>query len=214
MSAKTCQNLPKTLFIVATELEATIFRGVQGARVVVSGVGPVEATIAVMEVVRDSPDIELLVQVGIAGAVDSTLQLGEVVVVGSDTFLDLGAWRGGERECERECERRDIEGGHFERFSRGEYTSDIRIEGLRTVAGGTVTMACNPLLATQNATTQIETMEGASFLKIAQHYKIPALQIRAISNYTTQHRKEWQIETALKNLREVLHKKGIIRTPL
>ena len=52
---------------------------------------------------------------------------------------------------------------------------------------------------------QVETMEGAAFLMVCQKEKIPALQLRAISNYVELRNKEnWNVALALKNLHDVV----------
>ncbi len=130
---------------------------------------------------------ELIIQVGIAGAIDRGVQIGEVVAVGEDRLVDLGAWR--------ESEKR------FERFENTTYYSTFVPLELRCVSAQTLNTACNPFV--ENV-AQIETMEGAAFFAAAELKKTKCAQIRAVSNYTTQRREEWNIPLALQNLEDTL----------
>ncbi len=201
MTAKICQNLPKIIVFVATELEAAVLEPYNGepwmggVEVVVTGIGPVNAAIAVMAAVQraqaNSTPPEILLQLGIGGAIDHKLKLGEVLAITTDSMPELGAWR--------------AETKTLQNFRHTIYTSTLPTpDGMPMATAQTVTMACNPLIAHDSARTarsaQVESMEGAPFLQAAHTLGIPALQIRAISNYTTQPRDQWQIPLAIKNL--------------
>ena len=48
---------------------------------------------------------------------------------------------------------------------------------------------------------QLESMEGAAFFYACEEYKLPCLQIRAVSNYVEKrNRANWDIPLAIKNL--------------
>ena len=47
----------------------------------------------------------------------------------------------------------------------------------------------------------VESMEGAAFMMVAQKYNIRFMQIRAISNYVEERNKEnWDLDLAISNL--------------
>lgn len=181
--------MTKIVFVAATPREMAAIEPIaaKGYHCVVSGVGATATAIATMSAIACyEPD--MVVQVGIAGAVDRGLSIGQVVVVGSDFEADLGAWRAEERK--------------FVKFDSTVYHSDFVAQGLIRVCARTVTTACTPLV---EAREQIETMEGAAFFAAAQACGVNAAQIRSISNYVGDPRSEWKIDEAIAALeKEIL----------
>ena len=56
-------------------------------------------------------------------------------------------------------------------------------------------------IAKISSDTQLESMEGAAFFYACQMAGIPAIQIRAVSNYVERRNRDaWQIGLAIKNL--------------
>ncbi len=176
------------LFIAAMPEEARAVRDAFGDRypIVLSGMGNVPTMVRVEQAARKySP--ELIVQVGIAGAVDKSLKVGDVVVVREDSNTDLGAFR--------------PESNSFEAFEQELYTSDFSAEGFKSVTARTVTCACTPF---QSHGKEIETMEGAGFMAAAQSLGIPFAQIRSISNFTDDDSGDWQEAAGFRALTEAL----------
>ncbi len=180
--------MPKILFIAATAMEAKCVESALGSTypTVVSGMGGIATMLATLSAI-ESYGADTIVQVGIAGAIDSSLRVGEVVLVSSDTTADHGAWRS--------------ESEAFVPFETTIYSSDFQHDGFRRVSARTVSTATSPIIKTPH---QIETMEGAHFMAAAQYKKVEAIQIRAISNYITDNRPNWQIPLALNSLTEAL----------
>ncbi|MFI3295668.1 MAG: hypothetical protein R3Y19_06575, partial [Rikenellaceae bacterium] len=114
------------------------------------------------------------------------LRLGEVCVVRSDYFADLGGWRG----------------DHLDRFDSTVYRAlDFELPFLG-VAGATVTTACTPLV--DYCDVQVETMEGAALYMVCREYGVAALGLRSISNYIDTPRERWQIPEAVEALGRAL----------
>lgn len=168
----------RIVVIAATELEAAPCRAVVDADFVISGMGATNCAIATVQAIeRYKPD--LIVQIGIAGAIDYSIAIGEAVFVVSDFQADLGALRD----------------GRFVPFE----TPIVTVEnytGLRGVAARSLNTACGAYVGQANA--QIESMEGAAFFQAASLYSgLRFAQVRTISNYVDSARDEWQIQTAL-----------------
>lgn len=53
---------------------------------------------------------------------------------------------------------------------------------------------------TAHPESDLENMEGSIFFEMCEKFKIPAFEIRAISNHVASPRNEWQIDLALNNL--------------
>lgn len=180
--------MPKILFVTATAMEAKCVTDAFGSTypTLISGMGGIPTMVATLAAIESS-EVVTIVQVGIAGAIDSNLTIGEVVIVSSDTTADLGAWRS--------------ESEAFVPFEATIYNSDFQHDGFRRVSARTVSTATSPIIKTSH---QIETMEGAHFMAMAEYKKVKAIQIRAISNYITDSRENWQIPLALNSLTEAL----------
>lgn len=169
----------------------------------VSGVGPVATAVSLVERLAGPRRPDLLLNVGLAGALDRSLALGDVVHVVREEFGDLGA------------EERD-----------GSFTSAIALglvdpeappfrEGrlwcprepafAKTVTGVTCSTvhgeATGIARLRERTDAQVETMEGAAAMWVAQRRGVAFVQLRAISNYVEpRDRASWRIELALDNL--------------
>lgn len=148
----------------------------------VTGIGPVNTALAVADAIdRHKPD--MVIQIGIAGAYASRLNIGEAVLVNSDRQADLGGWRG----------------DRFELFEKEAPLVEcpyipVRWTG-RNVRAQSVNTAATPLISIDNA--EIETMEGAAFFAAASARRVKFLQLRVVSNYVNSPRGEWKIEEAV-----------------
>lgn len=181
---KNCQKLPKTIFFAATEMEAAVVcRALgEGTKCFITGMGSISTILRTIEEI-EACQPERIVQVGIAGAVDKNISVGEVVIVSEDYEADLGAWREEEKK--------------FIHFDTKHYFSNFAPLGYRRVTARSVSTATSPIIS---GTEEIETMEGAAFMATAAARGVEAIQIRAISNYTTDKRSDWKIKEALTNL--------------
>ncbi len=185
ITAKNCQNVQRVLFLAATEMELRVVRELYGTHfaTALTGIGTLNTTLNTLRAIEEhSP--ELVVQIGIAGAVKRELSIGDVVEVTSDYEADLGAYR--------------VEEGKFIKFNSISYSYEAITE-LRPASGRTVTTACTPLV---EDSSDIETMEGVALFAAAKSRGVRPLQIRAISNYITDSREQWDIPLALEALRE------------
>jgi futalosine hydrolase len=140
---------------------------------------------------------DLVINVGIAGAFNYDLQLGDVVEVEHDQFSELGAEDGDSflnlYEIGLSNENALLSASHSIEHS------------IKKVTGITV----NKVHGNENSIKQIikrlspdtESMEGAAFLYACKMNKVNCIQLRAISNYVEKrNRNAWQIELALSNL--------------
>lgn len=153
------------------------------------------------------------INIGIAGAFDQNLTIGQVIHIVSDRIAELGAEDG-----EKFLSLIDMDLLEDEDFvlQNGELINTIAIENrvassLQKVKGITVntTHGDNNSIEKikQLFQPQVESMEGAAFLYACLLEGIPCLQIRAISNKIERRNKEnWNIKLAIKNLTETMLK--------
>ena len=112
---------------------------------------------------------------GIAGAYDHNLKKGDVVAVTEERFAYLSTG-----------------------YDRS-YLASIVVEGLPMVRSNTVSHC------SQEADgAEIENMEGAALFSLAQAEEVRCGEIRAISNYVGEERKDWDIDLALERLTETI----------
>lgn len=189
------------LVVAATEAEIKPFLDMpaeqrQGMDALITGVGMVATALALGErLARMSYD--LLLNVGVAGSFCRSIALGEVVRVAEDTFSELGV-EDGPQFIDSNLT------GLAPCTFRSDY-SHPSAATLRSCKGITVnTVHGNDqtiLDVVERLGPDIESMEGAAVFQAAQHFGIPVLQVRAISNYVERRNKSnWQLGSAIANL--------------
>jgi futalosine hydrolase len=153
---------------------------------------------------------DLAINVGVAGSYRRKIALGTVVNVVSDLFSDLGAEDGDKFLTLEEL-------GLVRSLKFG--VSGLKlvspwINKLPKVNGITVnTVHGNPRSIKKVGRRfhpDVESMEGAAFFFGCKQYNIPAVQIRAISNYVERRNKRnWELDLAVKNLTSYIE--GLLR---
>jgi futalosine hydrolase len=172
------------MVVAATQLEAALVDP-ERARVVVCGIGPVEAALATARALAEETPTAVL-QVGIAGA--QTLPNGSIALGAEAVYCDVLDSRARIPRVERispdgrllAAARRALPHAHV-----------LPIGTTARVGGGT---SC-----------EVEAMEGFGVLRAASMAGVPALELRAISNAVAQtDRDAWRIDEALTALRGAL----------
>ncbi|MEP7264359.1 MAG: futalosine hydrolase [Bacteroidota bacterium] len=153
---------------------------------------------------------DLAINIGICGSFNKDIKPGTVIGVESDCFFDLGA--------EDDKEWLSIFQMGLLGYDQYPFINGLLIPGetgyfqqLLKVKGITVNRATGNedtikrILDIYDA--EVETMEGASFYYACLQHQLPAIQVRAVSNYIEKrNRDNWQMEIALTNLHETLSK--------
>ena len=196
----------KILLVAATqnELPDSVPNGVEK---IVTGVG-VAHTIYHLTKKINRKKYDLLINIGIAGAIDKGLQIGEVVEVIQDEFFAFGS--------ENHDEFLSVfELGLIEKnthpFSNGKLHNLDTYTSLKKVSATTVQTTHGSLASVSRipklTDAQIETMEGAAFMYVCLMENIRFVQLRAVSNYVEpRNLKNWNIPGALENLHIQLFK--------
>lgn len=179
--------------------------------VCICGVGMVQAGVNLAySLQQHKPD--LILNAGIAGAIDPTLLIGEVVWVKQDAFFGFGV-----DSPEGFQSAFDIGLAKPDEFpySNGRLTASalplpLQNQPIRSVNGITVQTvhgdeAGLAKLKLLEPTASVESMEGAAIFYTAARFGIPVLQIRAISNYVeVRDKSRWNIPLAIRNLNQLL----------
>lgn len=143
-------------------------------------------------------EVDLVINVGIAGSFDKSIPLGEVITITKDTFSELGA--------EDDKTFTSIENLGFGQATYRSTNSSEILLSLKEYEGITVnTVHGNEgsikKLQELFPTVAIESMEGASVFYVCSKENTNSLQVRAISNYVEKRDKStWNIPLAVKNL--------------
>lgn len=174
----------------------------------VTGVGLVQTTYHLSQALFQEK-YDLLINAGIAGAINQDLKIGDVLQVVKESFADLGVEES-DGSFTSVMQLGLIEENDFP-FSNGVLKNKAAdaFQFLPKAHGISVNKVHGSSDSIQQlkARTQadIESMEGAAFFYTALMSKLPFLQIRSISNYVEPRNKDnWDIPLAIQNLNGVL----------
>lgn len=174
--------------------------------ILITGIGILHATYSLMDYLADhQPDA--WIQMGIGGAFDTSLEIGNVYFIESETVVDFGA--------------QDKDGRIINPFELGwmesdqfPYTNEILLCPYIPIgkdipsASGMTTIHSHGFVEKiekihERLHGQIENMEGAAFFYVSLRKTIPFLSLRSISNYvTTRDTSTWNISTGINTLSE------------
>lgn len=151
---------------------------------------------------------DLAVNVGIAGALNFSLNIGEVVNVTSERFADLGVEEADGRFTD--IHEMGLVGANASPFVGGELLNpDMGFDFLPKAKGLTVNKVHgyepNIEALRSKYEADVESMEGAAFFLACLLAGQPFLQIRSISNFVERRNREaWDLPKAITSLNKVL----------
>ncbi len=152
---------------------------------------------------------DLVVNIGICGAFERLLNIGDVLRIQRDRLADWGVE---ENKVFKDVFEMRLEDDKSFPFEHGWIYDSIpvakkNIQHLKSVDGFTVNTirVKNLNRFDSNVYAETESMEGAAFLYVCRQLNLPCLQIRAVSNYVGERDKSnWDILKALRNLSSFL----------
>lgn len=178
----------------------------------VTDVGMIATTFQLTKTLNEE-QFDLAINIGIAGAFDKSIKLGEVVEVVQDQFSEEIIEDGikllsfDEVGLRDKNERPFTDGVLNRSFMFATAPFDPQLKKLKEVKAITVnTVHGNDFSIKrikERLNPQVESMEGAAFFYVCNKMEVPCLQLRAISNYVEKRSRDtWEIELALNNLAE------------
>jgi len=172
--------------------------------VLITGVGMVNTAYMMGRYSGNAYD--LILNTGVCGAFDSTIQLGSLVHVTADILSELGAEDG---EDFLTFDALQLPGEHL--FTNRLNKDVAMISTLNAVKGITVNTVHGKESSIDKVkqlyAPDVESMEGAAFYAACVHSNANYTQIRAVSNYVEKRDKsKWQMPLAIKNLNDFLIK--------
>jgi futalosine hydrolase len=155
---------------------------------------------------------DFVINVGLAGSFREEIKTGEVVLVVTDLFADLGAEDGDSFLSIFDI---GLQKADMFPFWNGKLKPEFNFERLKSadalkkVSGITVNTVHGNDESIQQTIQRfhpdIETMEGAAFFYCCMMEKIPCIQLRAVSNRVEKRNKDgWNIPVAEQNLNAAL----------
>ena len=148
-----------------------------------------------------------IISIGIAGSYNTSLTLGEVVMVSSEKFADLGLQQASKFE---DLFRMGLMENNQIPFTKGKlknYTlvNNNTLMALPQVSSNTIHTLRSPIHPEIQSGAEIENMEGAAFFYVCMMEKQAFVQIRAISNYVGEtDKRKWNIPLAVERLNTCL----------
>lgn len=173
--------------------------------VLITGVGMV-ATTFMLTKTFSAKKYDAAINLGICGSFNRSLKIGEVVNITEDIFSELGAEDGDsflKLSDMKFADKKDVFLKPFRKFSSPALKEFIKVKGItvNTVHGNKKSIS--KVIALYNP--DVESMEGAAFFYVCNQFKIPAVQLRAVSNYVERRNaKNWNIPLAVEKLNEAV----------
>lgn len=201
----------KLLITAATEKELQQAKGLfnqHDTHFLCTGVGMVNTIFTLSQHLSvHRPD--LVLNIGIAGAIDYEIDIGEVFLVEKDEFAWFGAespdgfipfHMSGTFDTQQAVDNsfylqlKSFE-SCFDNYKRAHAIT------VQTVTGTAESVA----RLKKHYSAGIESMEGAAFYYVCNALDVPCAQLRAVSNYVEErHKSNWKIEEALAQLKYAL----------
>ena len=175
----------------------------------ITGVGAINTTYALMKHLQvKKPDI--IIMAGIAGAMDRTMKLGDVVAVKYEALADLGVQ---EKDGYKDVFDLKLLAANEFPFKQKKLTNPFKVLMERTKLSLVGSITVNQISTSKKVAelyqtkykAKIENMEGAALHLVCIKENIPFVQIRSISNYVGERNKQkWKLKEAVQNLNKEL----------
>ena len=163
----------------------------------VTGVGMVATAIAVTKELSKN-HYDLVINVGVGGSFNRSLEVGSVVEVVEDYISELGAQDGNRFLSPLEM---DIDMNYKIQMPERTHLSKVIGITVNTVHGEDLSI----MKIVHRLNPQVESMEGAACMLACKEANIPCVQIRAISNFVEKRNKSnWNIPLAIQKLNKEL----------
>ena len=195
-----------SLIVAATEAEIKGLMSTQENRAdvefLVTGVGMVNTCFHLTKRLTEG-GVNKVMNVGIAGAFDKTVELGDVVQVVEERFSEFGAQDNGAFLLADEMNL--MPSGQLS------FKTDIRLAALPEAKGITVNTIHGEKASIQEVADRfnpdVESMEGAAVAFVAQQFGVNWTEVRAISNHVEPRKRDgWKVGLAIRNLTEAVTK--------
>ena len=204
------------LIVAATPIEITPFLGyfkssnIKNIDVLITGIGLTATTYSLMRQLRlKKPD--LVIQAGVGGCFDTSIPLGQVVVVKQEAIADQSVIELNHLKTLFDLKLVPQDQYPFKKGWLINNNEVLKKTSLRKVKGISVneitTSKQKVKFYNETFNPVVESMEGAALHYVCLMEKIPFIQLRAISNYITErNKKKWNMKESITNLNKEIIK--------
>jgi len=181
----------------------------QYIRVLVTGIGMVNMTLELSHYFSENK-VDKAINIGFAGSFNNNFNFGSIVNVYEDCFAEMGVIN--EDNTISKLFNQEIINNEYSGFIKCKNPiSDNIFNSFPLVKGITVNSCTNNIqrmdFFKNNIKGQIESMEGASFIKTCNHYNVKCIQLRSISNIIGNNaQNNWDIKKAVNSIELLLSK--------
>lgn len=175
--------------------------------ILTTGVGVMQTTFSISQLCFNYK-FDVAINLGIGGAFDRNIQLGDVVEVVKDRIADLGIEEANGQFIdvfEMDLIKKDVfpyQDGWISKIAKG--LAETNLINTIGITVNKVTGTVDSIVAIQNKyKADVESMEGAAFFYTCAKLNLPSIQVRAISNYVEpRNRASWKMQDAIQNLNQ------------
>ena len=177
------------------------FQAPDHVEMLVTGVGPVEAAVAVSRALAQS-HYDLVISAGIAGAFEGMADVGEGVVV-ADELFELDLETGAAIALPNAARVVDRAGSDLTLVDR---LVELGFRSVRGITVSRVTATDRTAARLAQHGVGVETMEGFSVLRAAEIAAVPAIEVRGISNVVCERSaSRWDFDAGVRGAEKILN---------
>lgn len=197
-----------TRFEIDPTIQYLASQNIKNIDILVTGVGLIAATYHITKAVYQKRP-QLILQAGIAGALDNNLKLGSVVIIESETIGDLGVMEQGSFRSLFDMEfvqENDRPWTNARLLNASGILDEILLPKVKGVSINEITTLPSRIEHYKDTLgASVESMEGAALHYVGLMENIPFLQVRSLSNFVGERDKsKWHIKEAIENLNKEL----------
>jgi futalosine hydrolase len=197
-----------TRFEIDPTIQYLASQNIKNIDILVTGVGLIAATYHITKAVYQKRP-QLILQAGIAGALDTNLKLGSVVIIESETIGDLGVMEQGSFRSlfdMKFVQENDAPWTNATLLNATGILDELLLPRVKGISINEITTLPSRIdHYKNNMGASVESMEGAALHYVGLMENIPFLQVRSLSNFVGERDKsKWHIKEAIENLNKEL----------
>ena len=204
------------LIVAATPIEITPFLGyfkssnIKNIDILITGIGLTATTYSLMKQLRlNKPD--LVIQAGVGGCFDTSIPLGQVVVVKQEAIADQSVIELNQLKTLFDLKLVPQDQFPFKKgwlINNSEVLKKTTLKKVKGISVNEITTSKQKIkFYTETFNPVVESMEGAALHYVCLMENIPFIQLRAVSNYIAErNKKNWNMKESILNLNKEIIK--------
>ena len=178
--------------------------------VLITGVGVHTTIFNLTKFLEHNKNFDLAINTGLCGSFSPKIKTGDTVCIAQEQFADIGINDNGEFIPVTQPPLNQYLTPPFDKqILNNDLPCNIQTthKNVKSITVCTSSGEKNQIQNRQKLfAPDVENMEGAAFFALMEYYRVPFLEIRAVSNFVEpRNRQNWDIPLALSNLASVLY---------